>query len=495
MPRWRPVAVGAVVLATAASAFLAYDLNFVNYDTDDGSRYPYVYVHSTREMLTMLDQIEDIATEQGTGTDTGITIVSPDYWPLPWYLRDYPKAGFWGRLEDVTLDQPIIIANTNQREQLEPLIAGQFEQAGTYKLRPGVDLDVYVAHGRGSVVTRRSAILRLLIGLAISAVFLALTLSRVNLAEVGAAIAAASPAWLLVALGIVIVDVLLRALRWQFLLHGVPGAGTKPPYRLAVGYLMIGFTANAILPARLGDIARAILAGDAFRIPRLAVFGTILIERLGDGLTMLLLALVSSIVVASGIAELRDLAVFAIGAGIAGVIALAIMIVILSRPRVRATRFGGLVFGLLERVAAGAGAMTTVRGAAIVVGLTWIVAFTAILVAWAVTNSVGLQLTPVQLVLFMSGIALSLAIPAAPGALGTYEFVGVAIITSLGYTAEQGLAAILLMRVITTFPPALAGLVSLFILQIRPGELVHAAEEPPPAAEPADADGTALARR
>jgi uncharacterized protein (TIGR03663 family) len=143
-PRWRPVAVGAVVLATAASAFLAYDLNFVNYDTDDGQRYPYVYVHSTREMLTMLDQIEDIATEQGTGTDTGITIVSPDYWPLPWYLRDYPKAGFWGRLEDVTLDQPVIIANANQREQLEPLIAGRFEQAGTYKLRPGVDLDVYV---------------------------------------------------------------------------------------------------------------------------------------------------------------------------------------------------------------------------------------------------------------------------------------------------------------------------------------------------------------
>ena len=32
-PRWRPAAVGAVVLATAASAYLAYDLNFVNYDT------------------------------------------------------------------------------------------------------------------------------------------------------------------------------------------------------------------------------------------------------------------------------------------------------------------------------------------------------------------------------------------------------------------------------------------------------------------------------
>ena len=40
--------------------------------------------------------------------------------------------------------------------------------------------------------------------------------------------------------------------------------------------------------------------------------------------------------------------------------------------------------------------MTTIRGAATVVLLTWTVAFTAILVAWAVTNSVGLQLTPIS---------------------------------------------------------------------------------------------------
>ena len=86
------------------------------------------------------------------------------------------------------------------------------------------------------------------------------------------------------------------------------------------------------------------------------------------------------------------------------------------------------------------------------------------------------QRLPAEIVLFLSGIALSLAIPAAPGALGTYEFVGTAIVVSLGYSAEQGLATILLMRVITVFPPALAGLVSLFVLHVRPGDIVHAAE-------------------
>jgi uncharacterized membrane protein YbhN (UPF0104 family) len=322
----------------------------------------------------------------------------------------------------------------------------------------------------------RSALLRLGIGILISVVFLAATLSQVDLAKVARTITDASPAWLLIALGIVVVDLGLRALRWQVLLRGIPGAATKAPYNLAVGYLMIGFTLNAILPARLGDIARAILAGNGFRIPRLAVFGTILIERFSDGLTMLGLALLSSVIVAAGIAELRQLAIFAIGAGVAGLIALGVFLVVITRPRVRATRLGALVFGLVGRVAVGGGALTTVRGAATVLLLTAACTTTAILVAWAVSNSVGLDLAPVEVVLFLSGIALSLAIPAAPGALGTYEFVGTAIVTSLGYPAELGLATILLMRFITVFPPALAGLVSLFVLDVRWGDIVHAAE-------------------
>ena len=322
----------------------------------------------------------------------------------------------------------------------------------------------------------RSALLRLGIGILISVVFLGATLSQVDLAKVARTITDASPAWLLVAFGIVVVDLGLRALRWQVLLRGIPGAETKAPYNLAVGYLMIGFTLNAILPARLGDIARAILAGNGFKIPRLAVFGTILIERFSDGLTMLGLALLSSVIVAAGIQQLRELAVFAIAAGIAGLIALGIFLVILTRPRVRATKLGALVFGFVGRIAVGGGALTTVRGALTVLLLTAACTTTAILVAWAVSNSVGLDLAPVEVVLFLSGIALSLAIPAAPGALGTYEFVGTAIVTSLGYPAELGLATILLMRFITVFPPALAGLVSLFVLDVRPGDIVHAAE-------------------
>ena len=66
---------------------------------------------------------------------------------------------------------------------------------------------------------RRSALLRLLVGIAISAVFLVVTLRNVDLGKAADAIGHAAPAWLAVALGIVLVDLCLRALRWHVLLR------------------------------------------------------------------------------------------------------------------------------------------------------------------------------------------------------------------------------------------------------------------------------------
>jgi len=328
-------------------------------------------------------------------------------------------------------------------------------------------------------MTRR-ALVRLLVGIAISVVFLVVTLSRVNLEEAAEAIGQAAPAGLAAALAIVLVDLTLRALRWHVLLLGVEGAGVRPPYRLAFGYLTLGFAANAVLPARLGDVARAVLAAGTFRTPRLAILGTVMIERVSDGLTMLFLAIVSSLVVASA-TELQALTGYAVVLAVGGLLAAIVGWVAISRSPLASTRVGTVLTGLIGRVSAGAGALRHVRSAASFIGLTTVLTTTAILVAWTVLQAVGVNLTPIQTVLFLSGIALSLAIPAAPGAIGTYEFVGVAIITGLGYTPEQGLATILLMRIITTFPPAIIGVGSIWALHVRPDSIVESAETGEPA--------------
>lgn len=318
---------------------------------------------------------------------------------------------------------------------------------------------------------RKSLTLRLVVGLAISAVFLWVTLVRVDLPAAAAAITSAAPGLLLVALVIVLIDLALRALRWKVLLDPLHTPQRRPSFRIAFGYLMIGFFANAALPARLGDVARAYLAGTDFGSGRLAVFGTIAIERVADGLTMLGLAAISVLVVGA-VAGTGDLVVLGTIAVVAGAVGLLLAWILIARTRIGASRIGSLVAGFAARIGDGAAALRRPQSATAFAALTAVVTFTAILVAWVVTLSVGLRLEPMEIVLLLSGIALSLAIPAAPGAIGTYEFFGVTIITSLGYSAELGLATILLMRILTTLPPVLLGVVSLWALQIRPGQLL-----------------------
>lgn len=136
--RWRRVAPVAFAGAVLLSGYQAVDLNFRHYDDET---YPYVFVHTTREALALVDRIEQTAAKAGTGRETGITFVTPDYWPLPWYMRDYPKAIFHGKV--VETDEPMIVANVNQEAELAPFATG-YTRAGTYNLRPGVDLALYI---------------------------------------------------------------------------------------------------------------------------------------------------------------------------------------------------------------------------------------------------------------------------------------------------------------------------------------------------------------
>ena len=132
-------------MALASCGYQMISLNFVHYDDD---RYAYVYAHTKREMLTMLDEVDRIAKRLQTGNDTGVAIVSPDYWPLPWYFRDYKRVGYYQQI--VPTNEPVIIGSKAQEEQLKSTFGDRYQlvssgvDEGTYALRPGVDLLLYV---------------------------------------------------------------------------------------------------------------------------------------------------------------------------------------------------------------------------------------------------------------------------------------------------------------------------------------------------------------
>ena len=109
--------------------------------------------------------------------------------------------------------------------------------------------------------------------------------------------------------------------------------------------------------------------------------------------------------------------------------------------------------------------------------LTVVAFFVAAAALLVVADALGIELTPEQGVLVMGALALSTAIPAAPGSIGTYEFVGLTTLTGLGVAPDPAIALVLLVHLVATLPPALAGLVSTAILHLRVVDLTRA-EEP-----------------
>lgn len=133
-PRWK----------TLIPGYQTLDLNFINYDNDD-RYYVYVYAHTRRETLKLLEQIDQLAQRTHQGSQMGITIVSADYWPLPWYLRNYNRVGYHGRIAPSA--EPVILASAGQVEEVEAaygdryrLVHSGLNLAGSFPLRPGVEL-------------------------------------------------------------------------------------------------------------------------------------------------------------------------------------------------------------------------------------------------------------------------------------------------------------------------------------------------------------------
>ena len=140
------LAAAVLLVAVAVATYQSIDLNFVNYDNDN-PKYVYVYAHTRRGMLDLVSQVEQIAKENA-GDLTGISIMSPDYWPLPWYFRNFSRVGYFGRM--AASSEPMIIVNESQKSEVETNFGPVYRQVpskeadGSFELRPGVKLLLYV---------------------------------------------------------------------------------------------------------------------------------------------------------------------------------------------------------------------------------------------------------------------------------------------------------------------------------------------------------------
>ena len=123
-----------VVLSLAVLGYQAVQLNFVRYD-DEGS--PYVYAHTDRDVLNLVQRVRELDAENGGVT---LAVLSQAQFPLSWYFRDL-RAGYYGKV--VVTKDPLVIVSSEQEFLFEMLAGERYTKVQTYRLRPGVRLTLY----------------------------------------------------------------------------------------------------------------------------------------------------------------------------------------------------------------------------------------------------------------------------------------------------------------------------------------------------------------
>jgi uncharacterized protein (TIGR03663 family) len=144
---WQTAALAVLVAGLAVCLYQTTVLNFYKYDDDS---YPYVYSHTRREFVELVREVERAGERAGT-KEPGVSVVSPEYWPMPWYFRDNPRVGYTSTVSAYYDPQTTVAvigrrsdnASEDQYAKLRSVLGANYVEVGTYALRPGVQLVLF----------------------------------------------------------------------------------------------------------------------------------------------------------------------------------------------------------------------------------------------------------------------------------------------------------------------------------------------------------------
>ncbi len=130
------------------------------------------------------------------------------------------------------------------------------------------------------------------IGVGVSLALLVVLGFQVDLAEVSHALVEANYLYLAPSVALYFIAVYFRSARWCFLLSPLRSLSARRLYPV----IIIGYMANNLLPARLGELVRSYYLSRREQVNASAALATIAVERIYDGLTLLAVAAISGLV-------------------------------------------------------------------------------------------------------------------------------------------------------------------------------------------------------
>ncbi|HIF06257.1 MAG TPA: flippase-like domain-containing protein [Gemmatimonadetes bacterium] len=336
------------------------------------------------------------------------------------------------------------------------------------------------------------------LGLAVSAFFLWWTFRGEDLGVIGSRLASANFGWLLAAGAISTAGGLIRALRWNLLLGPV---GVETSLYTRWTSLNIGFMVTNVYPARLGEIVRPYALSRMSPVSMSSALGTIVLERVLDAIALLLLLIVALLSPAfpdDATVLGRSIEYAVSGAIIFSVVALVSLSLIIRWPA-RVTSFvrwfarilpGHVQDGLTTQLESFLSGLDLLRRpVAMLQALLWSLAVWIWMAAsfWVGFRAFDIDLGVTAAIFTQCAVSMFVAIPAAPGFIGTLQAgVAVSVQDVFGVAAEPTLSLAIGYHIAGFVPVTLLGLYYASKLGIRLGSIESEAEEaledtqPPP---------------
>lgn len=315
------------------------------------------------------------------------------------------------------------------------------------------------------------------LGLLISGVLLYLALRGVNLPQIWKVLQSTNYTLLALALGVGLAGHLVRAVRWGILLEDKPQVGL----RFLFTSTMIGYLANNVLPARLGELARIYVLERKTGISKSRAAATVVLERLTDVLLLLgLVGLLSFFLPLPGLVR-NGTQIATIGFGTLAVVILflafrgkGLLRSVAQTLGVGSQGLGRKVQGSLERFLDGLSVLHSRRQAVFALLFTLLIWGLEATTVRLVMHSLNLSLPWVATLFLLVVLSLSFVIPAAPGALGIYEFFAVVALTPFAVERNLIISLALILHAAGYVMSSIVGLICLWAESMSLRELTRA---------------------
>lgn len=316
------------------------------------------------------------------------------------------------------------------------------------------------------------------LGLGGTALFLGLFFWRIDLSELGDALAQADYWWVVPAVAIWFISAVLRSLRWHYLLRRLTSLSTASLYPIVI----IGYMANNLLPLRSGELVRAYVLGERHNVSKMSSLGTIAVERVFDGVVLVgFLVVAGAILGLSG--ELRALTI--IMAAVFAVV-LALFIYLASSPQ-RATAWtkrsvsllpGALrerTQGLLDSFVDGLQSLQSPRLVVLVLATSVVAWLLEALMYYLVGLAFDIGEGFATYVMVAAAANLAIALPSTSGGIGPFELLTKETLTFLGVGSAVAGAYAVALHGFLLLPVIVAGLGFLWAIDLSLGRTLDRA--------------------